>query len=156
MKAEKLIYFLSIVLTKIINFNKKIERVNVNNILIIKLDEAGDMVYATPVFKIIKQKYPSAKITLWCKNHTSELIKYDPFLNSIITDKNQLENKYDLILDLRGNLQTLKYALFHPPKIRLDRGIIRLKNKLKGKHPHELQTNFEIIERIILDKNLLF
>ena len=151
MKAEKLIYFLSVILTKIINFRKDFEQIKVKNILIIKLDDAGDMVYATPVFKLIKQKYPESKTTLWCKNATSELIKHDPFLDFIITKKEQLEQKYDLILDLRGNIESLKYAFLHPPKIRLDRGTIRLKNKLKGQHPHEIQTNFEIIKILIDD-----
>lgn len=149
MKAEKLIYFLSAILSKIINFPKDFEQIKVKNILIIKLDDAGDMVYATPIFKLIKQKYPEAKTTLWCKNATSELIKHDPFLDFIITKKKQLEPKYDLILDLRGNIDSLKYAILHPSKIRLDRGTIRLKNKLKGQHPHELQTNFEIIKILV-------
>lgn len=153
MKAEKLIYFLSAILTKIINFHKDFERIKVKKILIIKLDDAGDMVYATPIFKLIKQKYPEAKTTLWCKNAILELIKHDPFLDLIITKKEQLEKEYDLILDLRGNIDSLKYTILHPPKIRLDRGTIRLKNKLKGQHPHELQTNFEIIKVLVDDAN---
>jgi ADP-heptose:LPS heptosyltransferase len=149
MKAEKLIYSLSVILTKIINFNKEFERVKVKNILIIKLDEAGDMIYATPVFKLIKEQYPNANITLWCKDYISELIKYDPYLNTIINHKNKLERKYDLILDLRGNFDSLIYATMHPPKLRLDRGTVRLRNKIKGKQPHEIQTNFEVINALI-------
>lgn len=149
MKAEKLVYFLSMILSKIINFNKLIGRVEVQKILIFKLDAAGDMVYTTPVFRLLKQKYPSAEITLFCQEGVAPLVKFDPHLHQIITDVTLLQNHYDLVLDLRGNFKTLKYALFHPPKIRLDRGSVRFRNMLKGKHPHELITNSQIIAPLI-------
>lgn len=149
MKAEKLVYFLSMILSKIINFNKLIEKIEVRKILIFKLDAAGDMVYTTPVFRLLKQKYPTAEITLFCQESIVPLIKSDPHLHQIITDFSSLQKHYDLILDLRGNFKTLKYALFHPPKIRLDRGSVRFKNKLKGKHPHELVTNAQIISPLM-------
>jgi ADP-heptose:LPS heptosyltransferase len=149
MKAEKLVYFSSLILSKMLNFNKHIRRIAVKNILVIKLDAVGDMVYATPVFKLLKQKYPESKLTVFCRKSIEPLIKYDPCLNLITTNLNQLEKKYDLIIDLRGDFQTLKYALFNPPTFRLDRGTIRFRNKLKGKHPHELTTNAQIIEPII-------
>ena len=149
MKAEKLIYFLSMILSKMLNFNKHIGRITVENILVIKLDAVGDMVYATPVFKLLKQKYPESNLTVFCQESIESLIKYDPHINLIITSFNQLEKKYDLIIDLRGDFRTLKYALINPSTLRLDRGTIRFRNKLKGNHPHELITNVQIIEPII-------
>ncbi|MBD3749081.1 MAG: glycosyltransferase family 9 protein [Sphingobacteriales bacterium] len=149
MKAEKLIYFLSMILSKIINFNKRIERIEVQKILIFKLDAVGDMVYTTPVFRLLKQKYPAAEITLFCQESIKPLVQFDPHLHQIIADFSLLQKHYDLILDLRGNFKTLKYALLHPPKIRLDRGSVRFRNKLKGKHPHELITNSQIIASLL-------
>nr|MBC7611514.1 glycosyltransferase family 9 protein [Pseudopedobacter sp.] len=137
------------ILSKMLNFNKHIGRIAVKNILIIKLDAVGDMVYATPVFKLLIQKYPESKLTVFCRESIKSLIKYDPHLSLIITDLNQLKQKYDLVIDLRGNFKTLGFALFNPPTFRLDRGTIRFRNKLKGNHPHELITNVQIIEPII-------
>ena len=119
------------------------------NILFIRMDEIGDMCYSMHVFKLIKERYPQAKLTLWCKPPAAGLAKNSPYLNYVFTKKEELKGKYDLIIDLRGLNQGLKYAISHPPKYRLERGKVRLQNKLKGSQPHELVTNYEIIKPIL-------
>lgn len=149
MKVEKLIYFLSFLLSKYINRNNKNLPEFLRKILIIKLDEAGDMVYATPVFKLLKNAYPNAEITLYCKSTIKSLIKNDPNIDHIVTGLQQPSHRFDAIIDLRGNFKSLTFALINKPLIRLDRGSVRFKNKLKGGHPHELQTNFQIISPLV-------
>lgn len=150
MDKEKWIYFTSFLVSKIINRFKRANQFNFQNILIIRLDEIGDMITTLPVFELLKQKYPQSKITLWCKPFIQNLVQENPNIDLIVKDKKSLEKKYDLILDLRGNKQTILYALFHPPKIRLDRGTVRFRNKFKEKkHPHEVFTNLQVLKPLL-------
>ena len=119
-------------------------------ILVIKLDEIGDLVTALPIFYNIHKQYPEAQITLLCKPFNAIFFKNINYVNCIheIDILNNSIN-YDLILDLRGNKQTLKYALTSKPKYRLDRGSIRFKNKFLGGQKNEIDTNLEVISPLI-------
>src|SRR5688572_18218399 len=141
MKKEDFIYASSVLSTKWINKFKKPENLAFHKILIIKLDEIGDMVNAVHVFSLLKKEYPNAEITLWCKPFLIPLLSSDVHINRFITGKSELEKKYDLIVDLRGSFESNWYALTHQPKYRLDRGSIRLRNKLNGGQLHEVITN---------------
>ncbi|MDC0468126.1 glycosyltransferase family 9 protein [Bacteroidia bacterium] len=147
---EKLLYFLSSICTKYINLlgnkNYSFER-----ILVIKLDEIGDLVTALPVFYNIHNKYPKAQITVLCKPFNAIFFKNIEYVNCI-HDLDSNSRKYDLILDLRGNEQTLRYALSSRPYYRLDRGSIRFKNKLLGGQKNEIDTNLEVISPLIDEK----
>jgi heptosyltransferase-3 len=70
-------------------------------------------------------------------------------VDQVVTDEKALSGKYDLIVDLRGKWKGLFYAFKHRPLLRLDRGTVRLKNKRKGAHPHEMTTNVEIIAPLL-------
>lgn len=150
MSEEKLIYFFSFLLSKLINNSKSLKNYFFENILVIKWDEIGDMVTSLHVFERLKQSYPTAKITLFCKQFIKPLIENDPNIDFIITNVKDLKDKkYDLIVDLRGNWNSIIYALLNLPKVRLDRGSVRLKNKIKGSHPHEVFTNLQIIAPVL-------
>jgi ADP-heptose:LPS heptosyltransferase len=118
------------------------------SILVIKMDEIGDMVYALPVFEHISNRYPTVPITLLCKPFVEPMVRHNPFLSKII---HALPNQthFDLIIELRGHWETLKFALKHKPNRRLDRGTIRIKNKFMGGQKHEILTNFQIIEPLL-------
>ena len=118
------------------------------SILVIKLDEIGDMVYAIPVFAQLKERFPQSEITLWCKPFVKPLVQNNSAIDHFIHQTPD-NIKFDLIVELRGNWETLKYALSHMPKRRLDRGEVRIKNKLKGEQKHEWITNFEIIKPLL-------
>ena len=150
---EKITYFFSMLITKLINRNKNVRLYSFQNILCIKEDEIGDLCYSLHVFKSLKNQFPSAKITLLCKPFAVALVKNDPSVNRAISNWNDLNEKYDIIVDLRGSAKSNWYALLHPPKIRLDRGAVRFRNKMKGKHPHEVITNLSIIEPLLDDKD---
>ena len=156
MKKEKIIYFLSMMLSRLINLGKKPEKLNFQKILIIKLDEIGDVVNSLHVFYLLKNKYPKAEVTLLCKPFIGNLIKNDPSINKIVYTVADLESKYNLIADLRGNFETLKYEIKHPPDFRIDRARVRWNNKMKGGHPHEVETNFQILLPLKIDRSLNF
>lgn len=147
------IYSLSIVISRLINRGKSPNNLIFNNILCIKEDEIGDLVNAFPVFEMLKKQYPTAKLTVLCRPFGLQLLKYSPFVDQIVTDYNQLESRYDLMIDLRGTIRSTLLALKKPPLYRLDRGTVRFKNRKKGAHPHEAETNWNIIRPVIDDKN---
>ena len=152
MKKEDFIYASSICCSTWINGFKKPQNIHVSRILIVKLDEIGDMVNAIPVFQVLKKKYPAASQTLWCKPFVKSLMEPMAAIDHIVLTAKELNGKYDLIIELRGTFESIGYALLHPPQYRLDRASVRLKNKLnKGVHPHEVFTNLQIIESLLTE-----
>lgn len=123
--------------------SKKIE-----SILVVKLDEIGDMVYALHVFEHLKIQYSDAPITLLCKPFVKPLVQNNPAISNIIHQIPSNE-KFDLVVELRGNWDTMKYAIDKMPNRRLDRGTVRFLNKLKGGQKHEVITNFEVIKSLL-------
>ncbi|CAN5453252.1 glycosyltransferase family 9 protein [soil metagenome] len=150
-QVDKIIYAISVVLSRSINRKRNASTEIIEKILIIRLDEIGDLCYTSPVFELLRKRYPKSHITLWCREFAYSLVSEDPHLNKIITDKKELDQKYDLIVDLRGKWEGLYYAMKHRPQVRVDRGTVRLKNKRKGAHPHEAITNFEIIQPLLAE-----
>jgi len=149
MKKEDFIYASSIICSKWINKNKDPRKLAFKRILVVKLDEIGDMVNSLHVFELLKAEYPLAEITLWCKPFIVPLLSSDPHLSKIVTSKSELSGKYDLIVELRGTFESIKFALFSGAKYRVDRAGIRLRNKLSGGQKHEVITNLQIIEPLL-------
>lgn len=150
-QVDKIIYAFSTVLTRIINGRKNLRTMTFNRILIIRLDEIGDLCYTGPALEALRQRFPAAEITLWCKPFARGLVHDHPALSYIVSDRKELSGHYDLIIDMRGSWTGLGYALMHKPVARLDRGTVRLRNKRKGQHPHEIETNFEVIHPLLAD-----
>src|SRR6185436_14178931 len=113
MHKWKVIYFFSWLTSILINNFKNPQKQVFKKILLIRLDEIGDMVTTLPVFDQLKKKFPDAEITVWCLPLTAQLLKYIPSIGKIVFDANQLNEKYDLVIDLRGDFKTIKYALTH-------------------------------------------
>lgn len=151
---EKVLYFNSWFATKYINLLGD-KSYDFKSILIIKMDEIGDLVTALPVFYNLNKRYPDAKQTLVCKSFNSVFFKHLDYVECINDFEEITENSYDLIIDLRGTTETLKYALNHKPKLRLDRGSIRLKNKFIGGQKNEIDTNIEVIQSL-LEENIIY
>jgi len=143
---EQFYFLVSALVSRFIHFIKLSK--SVNSILVIKWDEIGDMVYALHVFNHLKIQYPDAKITLVCKEFVTPLVQHNSAIDYIRHELPKNE-KFDLIVELRGNWDTLRYALFNLPNRRVDRGTVRLANKLKGGQKHETITNFEIVEPLL-------
>ncbi|MBR9859619.1 glycosyltransferase family 9 protein [bacterium] len=142
---EKLLYFCSSICSWIINTRKA--RSTVKTILIIKLDEIGDMVTSLHVFKHLHHQYPEAKMHLVCKKMNFAFFKYVDYVD--VSESISSTIAPDIIVDLRGDFNSLFYALKSKAFKRVDRGSIRMKNKFSGGQKNELDTNFEIIQDIV-------
>jgi heptosyltransferase-3 len=145
---EKILYFKSWAASKYINLLGD-QSYDFKSILIIKMDEIGDLVTALPVFYNLNALYPAAKQTLVCKEFNTIFFKHIDYVNCVNNFDEVTQNTYDLIIDLRGTEETLSYALKHKPKLRLDRGSIRFKNKFSGGQKNEIDTNIAVIQYLL-------
>ncbi|MFA9214510.1 MAG: glycosyltransferase family 9 protein [Candidatus Methylacidiphilales bacterium] len=146
---EKAIYGASVILSKLINGKRNINAFTPKKIVCIKLDEIGDLCYCLHVFDLLKQAYPNAQITVLCKPFAVNLLANNPNIHLATSLWSDITDNYDTIIDLRGNWKSIFHAILNMPKIRLDRGTIRLRNKKAGKHPHEVITNLQIISPLL-------
>ncbi len=154
MDKEKVIYFFSWLTSVVINRFKNPGNHAYKNILVIRLDEIGDMMTSLPVFDALHAKFLGAKITVWCPPLTAQLLKHHPNIYKIVNQRKDLKDHYDLIIDLRGSFETITFALTHFPHYRLDRGTVRFKNKFSlPQHPHEIKVNFQILKPLLGDVN---
>ena len=52
----------------------------INKILIIRFSSLGDIVLATPLFRILRAAYPEALIDVLVKSEYAELVRFNPNL----------------------------------------------------------------------------
>lgn len=141
---EKFLYLLSSLTSSFLNSIGK-KQASVQRILVVKLDEIGDMVTALHVFYHLNEQFPEAKIEVLCKPFNAIFFRY---MKNVSVTK-EAKGKYELIVELRGNYHSIFYALMHPPCLRLDRGTVRMRNKFSGGQLNELVTNFQIIKPVL-------
>ncbi len=150
--GERLLFFCSFLLSRWINLFRRPSRLKPKRILIFRLDEIGDMVTTLPVFEALKNKFPDAEITLFCKPLMKSLVQYDPYISWFATVYADLSGKYDVILDLRGDWDSLRFALGQRPALRLDRGSHRFLNRFfKRPQVHEVEFNLRILAPLLGD-----
>ncbi len=77
------------------------------NILVVRTDRIGDVVLSLPLARIIKEKYPDAKITFLVREYTKALALNNPFIDEVIT----LEEKSSKVL-IRKNVVKLRKQNF--------------------------------------------
>lgn len=146
---EKLLYAASLLLSKWINRKQQLRSFAPLRILVIREDEIGDMCYSLHVFEMLSRQYPSAQITVLCKPFVQSLLTGSSYIHHLTTSYKELQGTFDCVIDLRGSWKSLWYTFTNQPTLRLDRGTIRYQNKQKGKHPHEVITNRQVVEPII-------
>jgi len=151
---EYLLYFISFIFTKLINFNKNVSKLNFNRILIIKIDHIGDVVTSLPSVYSIRKRFPDAVITFLTGEWSKDLLKNNRYINNIeIYNSNRynrerrnrksiiqrirylrsiFKRRYDLIAGLRDDWLTLIFSLIYFPKARIDRGTVRIKLKYEN------------------------
>jgi heptosyltransferase-3 len=144
---ENYLYLFNTFFSRWINLGKNKQTFIPKNILCIKYDEIGDMAACTHVFSLLKKRYPNAFIHVITKEYCAPLLKNNPNIHQISTSINDWNKKYDLIVELRGTWKSLWKTLQYYPKMRLDRGTVRWKQR--GNQPHETITNYRIIEPIL-------
>jgi lipopolysaccharide heptosyltransferase II len=106
-----------------------LQNIATGKILLIRLDHIGDMVLLTPVFKLLREKFPAAKIDLMIGSWTKEIVEKNAYLNDIIefdaywfnrakdkqfrlkTYTDMLtrlrKEKYDIAFEFRGDARTI-------------------------------------------------
>lgn len=108
----------------------------INNILIIQLGDIGDVVWATPTFRAVKETYPQANVSILVREGFGSLLEADPHIHIIFEikrDRGSLLTKtkkqiefirnlrkahFDLVFDLRSDDRGTFMAFFSGAPIR--------------------------------------
>ncbi|MBI1979876.1 MAG: glycosyltransferase family 9 protein [Elusimicrobia bacterium] len=90
-------------------------------ILILQLRRIGDVVFTSPVARILRENFPQAKIDFLTERPAHELIRLNPYLNeTLVYEKKKSihwlfeirRRKYDVILDYHSNGRSLLLTFF--------------------------------------------
>jgi heptosyltransferase-2 len=150
MMSEKWLYFFNILASRWVNaLGPGGLRAPIKSILVVKWDEIGDMAAAVHVYGTLKSAHPEAELHVLCKPFVSTLIAGDPAIDKVITNIEDWQQRYDVVVELRGTWQTLRKSLSlrTMPKYRVDRGWVRFLQR--GDQPHEVVTNARIIRPLL-------
>jgi ADP-heptose:LPS heptosyltransferase len=150
MMSEKWLYFFNILVSRWVNaLGPGGLRAPIKSILVVKRDEIGDMAAAVHVYGTLKSAYPEAELHVLCKPFVATLIAGDPAIDKVITNIEDWQQRYDVVVELRGTWQTLRKSLSlrTMPKYRVDRGWVRFLQR--GAQPHEVVTNERIIRPLV-------
>lgn len=101
------------------------------SIIIARLDHIGDVILSTPIYHSLKDKFPDTSITVLCGSWSVEILRENPYVDSIIaidcpwwssirsdgdkpidfikniykTIRAIRSHKYDVFIDLRGDIR---------------------------------------------------
>lgn len=76
------------------------------NILLIRLDEIGDVVLMTPLLREMRSNYPEADITLIVKPQVYNLVELCPYVNKVMTF-DRYEGRFSFIFNI---IKAFRYA----------------------------------------------
>lgn len=140
-------------------------------ILVVKLDHLGDVLLATPVFSNLRQAYPDAelhalagtwsRVVLEKHPDVSKVLEYNSPAFSRTVEPTSLKQtlqlyralrrqKYDLMVQLRGDWRTVCFALLRVTPKRLDRAALQVANRLgfpRFTGIHETTRNLDILRK---------
>lgn len=119
---EKIKY---LIIKSILNFKNipevKYKNINdTNKILIVRLDEIGDVVLATPFLRELRKNYPNAHITLIVKPQIYNLVELCPYVDRILTFK-RYQGRFGFFINI---LNTYSFAKKNLQKEKFDLAII--------------------------------
>ena len=57
---------------------------SVDRILLVSLDNLGDMVFASALAPPLQERFPRAKLDVWCKEYTADVAKLVPHVSEVI------------------------------------------------------------------------
>lgn len=140
-------------------------------ILVVKLDHLGDVILATPVFSNLRQAYPNAELHALTGTWSRVVLERHPDVNKVLqynspafcrtgqstSLKQTLQlyqqlrrQKYDLIVELRGDWRTIWFALLRLAPQRLSRAALQIKNKFglsQFSGTHETTRNLDVLRQ---------
>ena len=71
----------------------------VKNILVVRLDEFGDVILTSGFLRELRKNFPRARITLVVKPSARQLVEFCPYVNEILTfDQNSLDRNFSAML----------------------------------------------------------
>ena len=141
-------------------------------ILVVKLDHLGDVILATPVFSNLRQAYPNAELHALTGAWSRVVLERHPDVNKVLEYNSpafcrtgqstplkeafrlyrQLRHqKYDLMVELRGDRRTVGFALLRLTPYRLSRAALQIKNKFgfsQFSGTHETTRNLDVLRHI--------
>ncbi len=94
----------------------------VENILIVRLDEFGDMILTSAFLREVRSNFPKSRITLIVKPLSFPLVEFCPYVNEVLTfDIKSLDRNFPAMLEkiavfCRDNLWQKKFSLAFSPK----------------------------------------
>ncbi len=148
---------------------------NVKRILVIRLDQIGDIVCSLPAFECLRNRFQGALITALVSEEGAEVLKHSPYVDEILVfrsnwfsrkrllDTEELfsiltllhNHKFDLGFDLRGDLRNILLMVLSKVRYRVGYGIAGGKALLHESpefdcelHQVELNQNLVAMERI--------
>ena len=138
-------------------------------ILVVKLDHLGDVILATPVFSNLRQAYPNAELHaltgIWSRVVTerhpdvNKVLDYNSPAFSRTGEPTSLKQtfqlyqqlrrqKYDLMVELRGDWRTVWFAFLRLTPHRLSRAFLQISNRLGRSQfsgTHETTRNLDVL-----------
>lgn len=111
----------------------KLDMERVKSILFLRYDgKIGDMVINTLMFREIKKRYPDIKIGVVSRGAATEIIKYNPHVNSIYNYEKRKESQlakeiakenYDVLVDFSEMLRVNQMKLINQCKAKINIGL---------------------------------
>lgn len=91
-----------------------------NKTLILRFSSIGDIVLASPLIRALRRRFPEARIDFVVKTEFAELVRYNPYLSSVIeysasqgfaglvSLKRQIRSTaYDTVIDIHNNFRSI-------------------------------------------------
>ena len=160
------------------SFKKRPFPKQVRRILVIRLDQIGDIVCALPVFSLLKRRFPEAQISALVSREGEAILKENPFVDEILVFQNNWfsqnrsfhplqflkilftmrKKRFDLGFDLRGDLRPILLMVLAGVRYRIGYGIGGGGGLLQNERPydmglHQVELNARLVSDQILRKS---
>lgn len=140
-------------------------------VLIVKLDHVGDVVLAIPAIRALRDSNPNAVIDALVAPGSAFVLAGNAAVNRVLVYdspryrrgaggtaalREVVTERYDIIVELRGDEATLSLPFRCGARRRVDRGTVRIRDWVArrlggGDRPplHEVETNLEIVRPLL-------